>query len=198
MLRCLGSHATLVLLNGCRITATPFHDASPGQSTLYNLNAIPVAAIERIEMAKSTFLANMSHEPRSPLDAMLGFTRLLRRDGRLPEYTREDLGIVVRSGEHLYTLIIQVLDLSKIEAVRATLEVRNFDLYELLDVLAEMFTLAARQKGLQLSVVREPDVPKFIRAVAVKLNQVLINLLNNAIKFTNNGSVPPARYSGRH
>jgi CheY-like chemotaxis protein len=107
----------------------------------------------------------------------------------LPEAARKDLGIVIKSGEHLYTLINQVLDLSKIEAVRATLDQRDFDLYELLDELAETFTLAARQKGLQLRIDNAADVPKYIKADAVKLRQVLINLLNNAIKFTSEGSV---------
>jgi signal transduction histidine kinase/DNA-binding NarL/FixJ family response regulator len=139
--------------------------------------------------AKSAFLANMSHELRSPLNAMLGFTRLLIRDPRLYDDGRDDLNVVLKSGEHLYTLINQVLDLSKIESGHTTLNEVDFDLYELLDELSDMFTVAARQKGLILRVENGPNVPRHVRTDAVKLRQVLINLVNNAIKFTERGGV---------
>jgi signal transduction histidine kinase/DNA-binding NarL/FixJ family response regulator len=139
--------------------------------------------------AKSAFLANMSHELRSPLNAMLGFTRLLTRDPKLPEEARSDLGIVLSSGEHLYALINQVLDLSKIEAGRAVLTEQDFELDDMLDDLADTFSLMARQKGLLLRIDSAPDVPQRMNADAVKLRQVLTNLLSNAIKFTREGSV---------
>jgi signal transduction histidine kinase len=139
--------------------------------------------------AKTTFLATMSHELRSPLNAMLGFTRLLARDERLHAGAREDLRTVLESGEHLYALINQVLDLSKIEAGRMELAQSDFDLPVLLDELRAMFAVAARQKNLTLSIDRAPDVPRGVRADVVKLRQVLINLLGNALKFTREGAV---------
>jgi predicted ATPase/signal transduction histidine kinase/CheY-like chemotaxis protein len=155
-------------------------------------------AAEVANQAKSTFLANMSHELRSPLNAILGFSQLMIRSQTLPSEHVENAGIITRSGEHLLTLINQVLDLSKIEAGRTTLNEKNFDLYRLLDDLEDMFQLKADDKGLQLicdrpwrcaSRNRAPDVPQYVRTDEVKLRQVLINLLNNAIKFTSEGGV---------
>jgi predicted ATPase/signal transduction histidine kinase/DNA-binding response OmpR family regulator len=139
--------------------------------------------------AKSTFLANMSHELRTPLNAILGFSQLISRSRSLPSEHQENLGIITRSGEHLLTLINQVLDLSKIEAGRTTLNETSFDLHCLLADLEDMFQLQAEDKGLQLLFERTPDVPQFVRTDEVKLRQVLINLLNNAIKFTSEGGV---------
>jgi signal transduction histidine kinase/CheY-like chemotaxis protein len=148
--------------------------------------------------AKSTFLANMSHELRSPLNAILGFAQVMTRSKTLTPEHLENISIISRSGEHLLTLINQVLDLSKIEAGRTTLNENNFDLYRLLDDLEDIFQLKADDKGLQLicdrpwrcaSRNRAPEVPRYIRTDEVKLRQVLINLLNNAIKFTQEGGV---------
>ncbi|MBD1889845.1 hybrid sensor histidine kinase/response regulator [Coleofasciculus sp. FACHB-SPT9] len=139
--------------------------------------------------AKSTFLANMSHELRTPLNAILGFSQLMSRSQSLPSEYQDNLGIITRSGEHLLTLINQVLDLSKIEAGRTTLNETSFDLHCLLDDLEDMFQLKAENKGLQLLFERTPEVPQFVRTDEVKLRQVLINLLNNAIKFTCEGGV---------
>ncbi|HEY9675308.1 MAG TPA: AAA family ATPase [Waterburya sp.] len=139
--------------------------------------------------AKSTFLANMSHELRTPLNAILGFSQLMSRSRSLPSEHQENLGIITRSGEHLLTLINQVLDLSKIEAGHTTLNETSFDIYRLLDDLEDMFQLKAEDKGLHLLFERTPDVPQYVRTDEVKLRQVLINLLNNAIKFTSQGGV---------
>jgi len=144
---------------------------------------------EEANAAKSTFLANMSHELRSPLNTLLGFARLMERQQTLPLETREDLAIILRSGEHLHTLINQVLDLSKIEAERLILDAGNFDLERLLDELEEMLAFKAASKGLQLSIRCSPDVPRYIRTDQIKLRQVLINLLDNALKFTEQGKV---------
>ncbi len=156
------------------------------------LNAELAKAKEAAEVAneaKSTFLANMSHELRSPLNAILGFSQLTIRSKNLSPENQENLSIITRSGEHLLALINQVLDLSKIEAGRITLNEQNFDLYRLLDDLEDMFQLKADDKHLHLLFERNPDVPRYVRADRVKLNQVLINLLNNAIKFTSEGGV---------
>lgn len=138
--------------------------------------------------AKSVFLANMSHELRTPLNAILGFTQLLAHNPHTPE-EKEHLGVIQRSGEHLLTLINQVLDLSKIEAGRVTVNAADFDLYALVSELKDLFRLLAQEKGLQVCIERPADIPRYIRTDQLKLRQILINLLNNAIKFTEQGSV---------
>ncbi|MCB0174463.1 MAG: response regulator [Anaerolineae bacterium] len=144
---------------------------------------------EAANRAKSTFLANMSHELRTPLNAILGFSQLARHNPTNPVDTQENLNIIIRSGEHLLTLINQVLDLSKIEAGRITLNPTRFDLHAMLAELREMFTLQAEAKGLQLRFEQTDNLPRTIRTDAVKLRQVVINLLSNAMKFTECGGV---------
>jgi len=146
-------------------------------------------AAEVANKAKSIFLANMSHELRSPLNAILGFAQLLMRSSTLDPKDKHNIEIVSRSGEHLLTLINNVLDLSKIEAGRTVLNETNFDLKQLLDDLENMFRLKAEDKGLQLVFDLPPDLPQYVRTDEVKLRQCLINLLNNAIKFTSEGGV---------
>ncbi|AFY99620.1 ATP-binding protein [Calothrix sp. PCC 6303] len=139
--------------------------------------------------AKSTFIANMSHELRSPLNAILGFAQIMTRSQALGKENQENVGIIYRSGEHLLTLINNVLDLSKIEAGKTTLNPKNFDLHRLLDDIHDMFQIKAEEKNLQLIMEYEPDVPQYIRTDEVKLRQVLINLINNGLKFTQSGGV---------
>lgn len=139
--------------------------------------------------AKSEFLAKISHELRTPLNAILGFTQLLIRDSFLNSEQREYLDIINGSGEHLLTLINDVLEMSKIEAGQATLNENDFDLFYLLNSLEEMLQLKAASRGLQLVFDLAPDLPQYIYADESKLRQVLINLLSNAIKFTQTGSV---------
>jgi len=144
---------------------------------------------EKANQAKSMFLANMSHELRTPLNAILGFAQLLSRSRNLDTKQRESLEIISHSGEHLLTLINQVLDLSKIEAGKITLNETDFDLYSLLAGVVDLFRFRAEEKGLQLLFERDPDVPRYVQTDEVKLRQVLINLLNNAIKFTKEGNI---------
>ncbi|MBO3457304.1 AAA family ATPase [Aetokthonos hydrillicola Thurmond2011] len=146
-------------------------------------------AAEAANRAKSTFLANMSHELRTPLNAILGFSQLMNQDTNLSQEQKENLGIIHRSGEHLLTLINQVLDLSKVEAGRMTLSEKNFNLHDLLADVEDLFSLEARKKGLHLRFDCAADVPQHICTDQVKLRQVLINLISNAIKFTSSGSV---------
>ncbi|WP_088889123.1 hybrid sensor histidine kinase/response regulator [Leptolyngbya ohadii] len=138
--------------------------------------------------AKSQFLANMSHELRTPLNAILGFTQLLARNAP-PGSETSELAIIKRSGEHLLELVSDVLEMSKIEAGRVILSETSFDLYLLLDTLEEMLQFRAESKGLQLTFSCSPNVPQYIRTDERKLRQVLLNLLGNAIKFTQAGSV---------
>jgi PAS domain S-box-containing protein len=141
------------------------------------------------EIAKTTFIAQMSHELRTPLNAILGFAQLMGNSSYLPPEHQENLNIIARSGEHLLTLINQLLDLSKIDAGRMTVNESNFDLYRLLSDLENMFQLKANNKGLRLLFERTLEVPQYVRTDEVKLRQVLINLFSNAIKFTKTGSV---------
>ncbi|MBD2128982.1 response regulator [Microcoleus sp. ZQ-A2] len=146
-------------------------------------------AAERANCAKSQFLANMSHELRTPLNAILGFTQLLIRDSSLTIEQRQSIEIINRSGEHLLELINDVLQMSKIEVGKVTLDQQSFDLYHLLDSLEAMFQLPAQKKGLQLIFDYAPSLPRYVQTDENKLRQVLINLLGNAIKFTASGSV---------
>jgi signal transduction histidine kinase/DNA-binding response OmpR family regulator len=139
--------------------------------------------------AKSEFLANMSHELRTPLNAILGFTQLMRRDAKLAADHCQYVEIVNQSGEHLLALINDVLEMSKIEAGRTTLNEAEFDLLQLLNNLESMLQLKAKSKGLQLQFDCQPTLPQHIKTDENKLRQVLINLLGNAIKFTPQGHV---------
>jgi len=138
--------------------------------------------------AKSAFLANMSHELRTPLNAILGFSRLLREDS-VSAKQRKDLDIINRSGEHLLHIIDDVLDIAKIEAGRKTLEIAPCDLGSLVRNVMDMMRARAEEKNLELLLVSSPDFPQYIRADASHLRQVLINLLGNAVKYTETGAV---------
>ena len=144
---------------------------------------------ETANRAKSEFLANMSHELRTPLNVILGFTQIMARNPKLPPEERDNLGTIQRSGDHLLTLINQVLDFSKIEAGRTTVNATPFDLYSLLDDVNAMFSRRAKQKRLRVVFDVASDVPRHVCTDAVKLRQILINVLNNAIKFTHEGQI---------
>jgi PAS domain S-box-containing protein len=144
---------------------------------------------EAANRAKSAFLANMSHELRTPLNAILGFSQLLNRNTALNANQKKQVGIINRSGEHLLNLINDILEMSKIEAGRVILNLKNFGLYQMLHSLKELFSLRAESKGLELRIQIAANVPEYIQTDESKLRQVLINLLSNAIKFTQAGSV---------
>lgn len=146
-------------------------------------------AAEAANHAKSAFLANMSHELRTPLNAILGFAQLMGRDAALTSRQGESLEIINRSGEHLLNLINDVLEMSKIEAGRITLNPERFDLRRLLQTLQEMFQIRAEAKHLSLQFDLAAELPQYVLTDEGKLRQVLINLLSNAVKFTDKGKV---------
>jgi signal transduction histidine kinase/ActR/RegA family two-component response regulator len=137
--------------------------------------------------AKSIFLANMSHEIRTPMNAILGFTQLMQRDHSLDQIHVENLDTISRSGEHLLALINDILEISKIEAGRISITPSVFDLHGLLDDLLMMFAVRTQSKRLRLNMKYADNLPQFIRTDAGKLRQVLVNLLGNAVKFTETG-----------
>lgn len=143
---------------------------------------------EAANEAKSVFLANMSHELRTPLNAILGFSRMMLRSAEVHE-EQESLGIINRSGEHLLQLINDVLDMSKVEARRATLTPVAFDVRALLGDIVAMLGDRASATGLHLSVDATDALPAHVRCDQVRLRQILINLVGNAIKFTREGGV---------
>jgi len=146
-------------------------------------------AAESANRAKSAFLANMSHELRTPLNAILGFSQFMERDSALTIGQRENLGIINRSGAHLLNLINDVLEMSKIEAGHTSIKEINFDLHRCLATITEMMRIRSREKGLRFTVYNTPDLLSYIRTDESKMRQVLINLLGNAIKYTDNGSI---------
>ncbi|WP_293324980.1 PAS domain S-box protein [Microcoleus sp. PH2017_30_WIL_O_A] len=139
--------------------------------------------------AKSQFLASMSHELRTPLNAILGFSQVMARNISITPEQKEYIEIINRSGEHLLELINDVLSMSKIEAGQITINESRFNLYNILDSLREMLQLKANSKGLHLIFENIGDLPQYIQTDESKLRQVLINLLGNAIKFTQHGIV---------
>jgi PAS domain S-box-containing protein len=151
--------------------------------------AVAKAAAEAANRAKSAFLANMSHEIRTPMNAILGFSRLLLRDGGLEGVHRQNIETIHRSGEHLLGVINDILEMSKIEAGRMELRRGAFDLEALLGDLERMFQLRAEERGLRFAVERAADLPRFVYGDEAKLRQVLINLVGNAVKFTEHGEV---------
>lgn len=146
-------------------------------------------AAESANKAKSIFLSNMSHELRTPLNVILGFAQLLSYGDSLSAHQQQHLDAISRSGEHLLMLINDVLEMSKIEAGRVTLNETDVDLDAVIRTLQQMFQFKAESKGLQLRVEHSADLPQYIRTDESKLRQVLVNLLGNAVKFTQTGAI---------
>ncbi|GAB1542102.1 AAA family ATPase [Scytonema sp. NUACC21] len=147
------------------------------------------AAAQSANRAKSEFLANMSHELRTPLNGILGYAQILKRDKDLTSSQKDGLNIIYQCGDHLLNLINEILDLSKIEARRMEIYPTNFHFPEFLEGIAEICRLRAQQKGISLIYQPTTQLPKVVKADEKRLRQILINLLGNAVKFTDRGTV---------
>ena len=183
------------------IAFQPIGDANPARRFLVVFQDISIRkhaeeelrqakdAADTANRAKSTFLANMSHEIRTPLNAVLGFAQILDRDVTLSAAQREYVNTIQKSGEHLLTLINDILDLSKIEAGKMALQEQSFDLPRGIENVRELFARRAQDRALDLQVELDPTLPHYVVSDENKIRQVLINLIGNAIKFTPQGVI---------
>ena len=146
-------------------------------------------AADVANQAKSEFLANMSHELRTPLNSIIGFAQTLIEETGLTPNQQQRIGIINQSGEHLLSLINNILEMSKIEAGQMTVNETCCDLHTLLQTMQEMFLLKVRSKGIQFRLDVAKTAPRYIYTDKGKLQQILINLIGNAVKFTQKGEV---------
>lgn len=144
---------------------------------------------EKANRVKSEFLANMSHELRTPLNGILGYSQLLEKEPQIPLSFRNKIKTIGTSGEHLLGLINSILNLSKIEAGKTKIVEQDFEIYSFLQELYDQFKVMAEKKGLEIRFETFANVPKYIRADLGKLRQSMINIIGNAIKFTEKGSI---------
>jgi CheY-like chemotaxis protein len=146
-------------------------------------------AAEAASRAKSAFVANMSHELRTPLNGILGYAQILERDPTLTERQLAGINVIRKSGEHLLTLINDILDMAKIEAGKMELYPTDIPLARFVQTVADIVGVKAAQKQLHLACDLAPDLPPWVRIDEKRLRQVLLNLLSNAVKFTDAGEV---------
>lgn len=144
---------------------------------------------EAANKAKSLFLSNMSHEIRTPLNAIIGFSQLMNRDKQLTDVQKEYNNSIIRAGEHLLELINEILELSKIEAGRVVLNPTNIDLHALFNDIYMLFKEREQLKHLQLIFENSDDLPQFVIVDEGKLRQLFVNIIGNAMKFTDEGGI---------
>ncbi len=180
--------ASIVDVQGKKIVQGIFRDIRDRKQAEKALKQAKVDA-EAANRAKSEFLANMSHELRTPLNGILGYTQILQREPNLSAKQQEQLGIIQQCGEHLLTLLNDILDLSKIEARKMELCLSDFHFPQFLEGLVEIVRIHAEQKNIAFEVETLSQLPCLVRGDEKRLRQVLINLLGNAVKFTDKGRV---------
>lgn len=186
----IGSHIDITERKQTEVELRKYQDHLEDEVQLRTADLVLARnAAETANKAKSVFLSSMSHELRTPLNAILGFSNILRQDSELRQEQRDNLGIINRSGEHLLTLINDVLEMAKIEAGRVEIESAPFDIGEIVRDVSDMMHMRAREKGLQLLVEQSSEFPRYIKGDEARLRQVLINLVGNAVKFTRQGGV---------
>jgi signal transduction histidine kinase len=158
---------------------------------LYKEQAATVTQLRELDKLKSSFLANMSHELRTPLNSILGFTDVMLEelDGPLTEHMDNDLRLIQKNGQHLLHLINDVLDMAKIEAGRMNLSPENFKAFEVLEEVTSITSTLASEKNLALFIEETSEQDLEIYADRTRLRQVMINLVNNGIKFTEAGKI---------
>lgn len=149
-------------------------------------------AAEKAAKIRSAFLANMSHEIRTPINAILGFTQLMLQEAGLTQDRQQSLLAIQRSGEHLLAVINEILEMSKLEATKTELYQDEFVLPEFLQEVSSLFVAQMKEKGLRFSCIETGDMPSWIKADKQKLRQIMINLMGNAVKFTDSGAVEVA------
>jgi signal transduction histidine kinase/CheY-like chemotaxis protein len=191
----VASLVTAVVL--VRLVPLALRIPSPGQLAAVNAELLRAndelrAAMERAEVAnraKSAFLASMSHELRTPLNAILGYTQILKRDKTLGAAQQTGISTIQQGGQHLLALINDVLDLSRVEAGRMEFHPKPTALGDLLSVVADIMRVRADQKHLHFELELVAGLPVAVSVDATRLRQVLLNLLGNAVKFTDRGAV---------
>ncbi|XGC80568.1 PAS domain S-box protein [Bdellovibrio bacteriovorus] len=161
------------------------------------VNARLYMKAQEASRSKTLFLANMSHEIRTPLGAMLGYAELLKEDNFLDDPQKELISTVLRNGQQLMEIVDEILDISKVESERIQIEKINFDLPDLLKDIVQLLNVRAAEKGIELKT-QFNDLPRYIKTDPTRLRQILLNLIGNAIKFTEKGYVKLEVKSGKH
>jgi len=158
---------------------------------LYQDQSATVAQLRELDRLKSSFLANMSHELRTPLNSILGFADVMLEelDGPLTDNMQNDLGLIYKNGQHLLHLINDVLDMAKIESGKMNLNIEKFNLQEIIEEVTSITAPLASEKNLALYIEPDSDHEVEINADKIRLRQVMINLINNSIKFTEKGNI---------
>jgi len=169
----------------CRVFLSDISERKKAAEAL----ATALQEANRANRAKSEFLAHMSHEIRTPMNIILGNTQLLQREMDLPEKAKNKITTINRSGEHLLTILNEILDLAKVESGQMEVHLEKFGLNRLLDDLNHLFHPSAQAKQLSLTLKTDDHLPEFIQGDQQKIRQVLNNLLSNAVKFTQTGGV---------